>query len=245
MSSLSGHDYEHLLALAAQLLDDPAAPRSWRAVCTKLSAALDAPIAGFFEVPRTGPAFADTWPEWTRPLTAHMPPAIRRHPFMLHFGAHPDAGVCTVSDITRAADWQRSELRSALAEQFRGTDRLLAIPLDRSSHAIRALVVGRPRDDFSERDRAYAQRARPFLRAIDQRLRAKAPPEAAPDPLTRRELIVLALLAQGLTAVAIAHRLAITPHTVSKHQQSIYRKLAVHDRLSAVLTAQRLALLPA
>jgi DNA-binding CsgD family transcriptional regulator len=63
--------------------------------------------------------------------------------------------------------------------------------------------------------------------------------------LTARELRVLALLAEGLTAAAIARRLGISPHTVAKHLQNAYRKLGATDRLSAVLAGQRLGLLPA
>jgi DNA-binding NarL/FixJ family response regulator len=55
---------------------------------------------------------------------------------------------------------------------------------------------------------------------------------------------VLGLLAEGRTAATIARALAITSHTVSKHQQNIYRKLGTHDRLTTVLMAQRLNLLP-
>jgi ATP/maltotriose-dependent transcriptional regulator MalT len=63
--------------------------------------------------------------------------------------------------------------------------------------------------------------------------------------LTARELVVLTLLAEGLTATAIAHRLNISPRTVHKHQENLYRKLGTADRLAAVLRAQRLGLLPA
>jgi DNA-binding CsgD family transcriptional regulator len=63
--------------------------------------------------------------------------------------------------------------------------------------------------------------------------------------LTAREQTVLALTADGLTAEAIAHRLGISPHTVIKHQQHIYRKLGVNDRLTAVLVAQQAGLLAA
>ncbi|MGY1644477.1 response regulator transcription factor [Geodermatophilus sp. SYSU D00703] len=61
--------------------------------------------------------------------------------------------------------------------------------------------------------------------------------------LTARELTVLVLLAEGCTAVAMAHRLGCSPRTVHKHTGSIYRKLEVHDRLAAVLEAQRRGLL--
>lgn len=62
--------------------------------------------------------------------------------------------------------------------------------------------------------------------------------------LTARETAVLALLTTGLTADAIGRRLSVTAHTVRKHQQNLYRKLGTHDRLSTVLVAQELGILP-
>jgi len=67
------------------------------------------------------------------------------------------------------------------------------------------------------------------------------PPEAG--AMSCRELQVLALLAQGMLARAIAHRLSVSPRTVHKHLGSIYRKLGVNDRLVAVTVAQRKGLI--
>jgi DNA-binding NarL/FixJ family response regulator len=57
-----------------------------------------------------------------------------------------------------------------------------------------------------------------------------------------REVAVLELLGDGLTAVAIAHRLRISPRTVHKHLGRICGKLDVTDRLTSVLAAHRLGL---
>ena len=62
--------------------------------------------------------------------------------------------------------------------------------------------------------------------------------------LTPRELTVLGLLVEGLTAAAIGRRLEIGERTVQKHLEHAYTKLGVGDRLSAVLRAQHLGLLP-
>lgn len=66
------------------------------------------------------------------------------------------------------------------------------------------------------------------------------PPVAADQSgITERERDVLELLALGLTAMAIANRLQVSPRTVHRHLDNAYRKLGVHDRLLAVGAAQR------
>src|SRR6266545_4983195 len=65
------------------------------------------------------------------------------------------------------------------------------------------------------------------------------PPEAVSRyRLTPREVAVLTLLGDALTATAIARRLTISPRTVHRHIDSIYRKLRTNDRLATVLRAR-------
>ena len=54
------------------------------------------------------------------------------------------------------------------------------------------------------------------------------------DSLTRRETLVLQLLAQGLTNKQIALNLTISEHTVKFHIQSIYSKMRVNNRAEVV-----------
>jgi PAS domain S-box-containing protein len=58
-------------------------------------------------------------------------------------------------------------------------------------------------------------------------------------PLTRRELQVLRLMAQGLHTAMIAQRLHISRATVRNHVQNILWKLDAHTRLQAVAYAAR------
>ena len=51
--------------------------------------------------------------------------------------------------------------------------------------------------------------------------------------LTEREIEILCLVAQGLTDARVAEVLFISPRTVSKHLQSIYRKINVNSRSAA------------
>jgi DNA-binding NarL/FixJ family response regulator len=61
--------------------------------------------------------------------------------------------------------------------------------------------------------------------------------------LTRRELVILRLLAEGHGAGEIAERLKISPHTVRTHTQNLYAKLGCHSRLELVRLTARLGLL--
>jgi LuxR family maltose regulon positive regulatory protein len=63
------------------------------------------------------------------------------------------------------------------------------------------------------------------------------------EPLSRRELEVLRLLATGLSNKSIANTLSISVTTVKKHLQNIYGKLNVHSRTQAVDRARQLGLL--
>lgn len=61
--------------------------------------------------------------------------------------------------------------------------------------------------------------------------------------LTRREVDVLRLLAEGLNTARVAQRLDISRPTIRNHVQNIFGKLGVHSRLEAVAHATRNGLL--
>ncbi len=73
--------------------------------------------------------------------------------------------------------------------------------------------------------------------------RVRPAPASAPGPtlqrLTRRELEVLRLLAEGHRQPQIAERLVISPRTVSTHIEHILEKLGAHSRAEAVAVAYR------
>jgi DNA-binding NarL/FixJ family response regulator len=117
-------------------------------------------------------------------------------------------------------------------------------------------VAHRALDDPAESARAIAAARSKFVRCGARPhwltrvtgipLDAEAPP-GREDPakaygLTPRECDVLALLAESLTAAAIARRLGIRAGTVHKHLAALYRKLGTSDRLATVLRARALGL---
>lgn len=61
--------------------------------------------------------------------------------------------------------------------------------------------------------------------------------------LSTREKEVLEQLAEGLSYTVIAKNLFLSPSTVRKHIENIYKKLQVHNKLEAVQKARRQSLI--
>jgi len=91
-------------------------------------------------------------------------------------------------------------------------------------------------------DEVIARTRRLLDRPQGPKRRRRTDSEANVGSLTRRELQVLRLLAEGLGQPAIARELVITPKTVSTHIQRILAKLGVHNQAQAVAAAYRLGL---
>jgi ATP/maltotriose-dependent transcriptional regulator MalT len=70
-----------------------------------------------------------------------------------------------------------------------------------------------------------------------------APAQPLIEPLTPRELEVLALIAQGHSNQAIADQLVLTVGTVKSYTAAIYGKLGVRSRTQAIVLARELKLL--
>ncbi|MBO0843885.1 MAG: helix-turn-helix transcriptional regulator [Nocardioides sp.] len=120
-----------------------------------------------------------------------------------------------------------------------GADQQLSIPCF-VGNGYRAFVAAKSGDDFSDEALQLARRIQPLLALLWLQNAAleRCPDHDESSGLTGRELAVLQLLADGLTAEAIARRLGISPRTVHCHLAHVYRKLGVADRMRAVLVAQ-------
>jgi LuxR family maltose regulon positive regulatory protein len=99
--------------------------------------------------------------------------------------------------------------------------------------------------------KTFAQRV---LKAFQAEHRKKDPsePDILTEPrffeqpphhiLTRREIEILPLLAEGLSNQDIAARLYIAPVTVKKHLQNIYKKLSAKNRLEALKNSREMGI---
>ena len=68
-------------------------------------------------------------------------------------------------------------------------------------------------------------------------LAAAPPPPARHPTLSTREVEVLQLLARGLSNRAIAETLVLSPRTVERHLENLYRKTGAHNRAEAAAYA--------
>ncbi|GAB4413159.1 MAG: LuxR C-terminal-related transcriptional regulator [Anaerolineae bacterium] len=68
-------------------------------------------------------------------------------------------------------------------------------------------------------------------------------PQPLIEPLSKRELEILSLMAQGLTNIEIGQQIFISDQTVKVHTRNIYGKLGVNSRRQAVTKALALGLL--
>lgn len=141
------------------------------------------------------------------------------------------------------ADWADSPRRQGCLRVC-GIDQVATLPLSAGDDIVVAMF-GRRGADFNrddlERLRAVRDVVSDFVALTGVSL--PAGPTTGPR-LTVRETQVLALLARGYTCSRIARSTGSSPRTVEVHLGHIYAKLGVRDRLSAVLAAYDLALIP-
>jgi len=173
-----------------------------------------------------------------------------RHPLARLYASQATTRPLTVSDVAGDREWRRNPCYQATYSELDGSTRHLALPLPAPAGVARSFVVCRSGPDFTDRDREFARRLQPLLVSVDRHVTAVQHPSgpavttgAGELGLTPRERVVLSLLAEGLTAAAAARRLAISPHTVNKHRENLYRKFGTTDRVSTVLRAQKLGLI--
>ncbi|GAA2021894.1 hypothetical protein GCM10009740_08390 [Terrabacter terrae] len=174
---------------------------------------------------------------------------VRAHPLSQYYATTTDRSPVRLTDLV-AAGWGLDDDAHDAMEALGITEHQLTLPCQPHRRDFDGWVVLNE-DGFSEQDLAALTALQPLLVGLDRHVAhfaewAAVRDAPAPDAvaLTPREHVVLRLMAAGSTAEAIAARLAISPRTVHKHQEHLYRKLRASDRLSAVLAAQRLGLLP-
>jgi DNA-binding CsgD family transcriptional regulator len=184
---------------------------------------------------------------------AHENPLLRNYLETL------DGRAYRFSDVISSAELHSLALYREVYAPM-GVEHQLAFTLPSNSVRVLAIALSRRTRDYSDAERDFANRARPFL--IQAYLNAIAFESLRlPWPLsdrsgdlvtplvesliavgiTRRETEVLRLLAVGRSNHHIAAELGISDRTVGKHLEHCFRKLGVGDRSTAAARVWELA----
>jgi DNA-binding CsgD family transcriptional regulator len=166
---------------------------------------------------------------------------LHEHPLVNHYRATGSGEPVMISDFLTQQRFHRLGLYT---EFFRGipVEHQVAISLPGPDQEVIGIAVSRARHDFCDEDRALLSVLRAPLMAAMLRARRRrqagqvyaATAHSGLADLTEREIQILRLVADGRTNVSIAHALEVSPRTVAKHLEHIYRKFRVSSRAAAV-----------
>jgi DNA-binding CsgD family transcriptional regulator len=169
---------------------------------------------------------------------------VHEHPLVNHYRETGDAQPIMISDFLSRRDFHRLNL---YGEYFRRipVEHQIAFGLPFAGPELAGIALNRAQHEFTEDERALLSVIRfPLVTALQRAGKRKRAREGLATAtsgtvadLTDREIGVLRLAALGRTNSAIARALDISPRTVAKHLEHIYRKLDVNGRTSAAVLA--------
>ena len=186
-------------------------------------------------------------PQYSGPA-AHASTTLHDNPLPAYWASSEAPAPSRVSDHLPARAWRATATYTEVLGPM-GTPHMLGVPLLDAARGGPSCAVSRSGRDFSARDVDVATALQAALLVVYTRVSAAvgwcSPRPVLARELTAREVEVLTLLSEGSTAWAIARRLQVSPATVRKHLEHLYRKLEVQDRLSAVNRGRELGLVQA
>jgi len=171
---------------------------------------------------------------------------VHEHPLINYINETGDDEPVKISDLLSRQQFHDLGIYSDFFRPIR-VEHQIGFNLPPHDGLFTAIALNRPSGDFTEEDRAVLSVvATPLNRAMQRarsRLTAHLALETASSAsagnLTDREVQVLELAAQGRTNHAIARILDVSPRTIAKHLEHIYRKLGVTSRAAAVYRTAR------
>jgi DNA-binding CsgD family transcriptional regulator len=178
-----------------------------------------------------------------------------QNPLAERFLRTRDGRPLRISDISTAEQFHATDLYREFYGLL-GIEFQIAFALPSDASQLLAIAMSRCEHDFSDDERDLMTLARPHLiqcyrnslEFTEQLARVTQAAPLGPDPqalqtlgLTPAQANVLRLVATGRSSDDIAVELGISPRTVQKHLQRIYRTLAVNGRSAAAQVAWRAA----
>lgn len=186
-------------------------------------------------------------------IPAEVLATVRDHPMIVSYGREWSPGGMPMprprrmSDVVSRHDLRRTVAYAELLGPIRADRQFTILTAYAGPGVGTCWTFALDRGDFSDGTMELAIALQPLLvsleRAQDALFAAHRPRAVDDHGLTPREIEVLALVAEGLTASAIGSVLRISTLTVRKHLENTYRKLGENDRLLAVRRAQEFGLI--
>jgi DNA-binding CsgD family transcriptional regulator len=182
---------------------------------------------GELDVRRMTPVAAVTSDAAAVDLAAFAPHASA-HPLIAHHLRTGDPGPLRLSDFVSA---HRLRGLGVYVDFYRplGVEHALCVALPGSATTCVGIAFHRSRHDFDDDERDLVARVRPALALVARQALCEPAPE-----LTEREGEILRLVARGASNCEVGLELGISPRTVEKHLEHVYRKLGVHGRFAAM-----------
>lgn len=259
MSDVTARDLRRALDVVHQLNDDPGDEVS-RASLAALERLVGCDLAGVIasdHVARrlTGVNLAS--PEQSLRNRPGFSAMVARHPaFAAHRSGKLPMGTATaLTDLADLPTLRRLPLYVDLYRPRGTADQLLCL-VELDGRIGNVLMFNRSRPGFSRRDHELVNLLAPHLSQVLARRKRNAALRVATQHITRlaegsltnlpaltpREREVAAHVAAGATDREIARSLVISPRTVQKHLEQIYRKLELTNRggLSALVRQEDL-----
>ena len=158
------------------------------------------------------------------------------HAAALHRAGDSDSAMTAMSNSLKVAS-SEGFLRLVLDEGD-----IMRSPIHALAAALRSTSQTRDEPVFADYVQRLAQTLGPIAPAVTS---SDAIGRAILlEPLTRKEINVLQLLAEGYSNSAMAEKLFVSDSTIRTHLRNINTKLDAHNRTHAVATARRLNIIP-
>ena len=196
-----------------------------------------------------GGVFSHVVPDMDRKWYDKFAELAHENPIYQRWVRTQDGRAYRFSDVTTPEELQRTRLWKEFYEVV-GIRHQIAFTLPNEPSRVLALVLVREDRDFSDAERDFLNRARPYLiqayrNAIAYSLRAgrgtNGMEAALVDAgLSGRQAAVVRLVALGNSNRDVAARLGVSDRTVQKHLEHAFRKLGVRSRSAAASRAWEL-----
>jgi DNA-binding CsgD family transcriptional regulator len=167
---------------------------------------------------------------------------LHEHPLLVHYRTAGGSGPAKISDFVSRQRFHRLGIYSEYFRHIPVDDQIAFSMPAMAEGRMAAFAMSRSGSDFTEEDRAVLSAIKEPLSNALRRAHDRHSADAALATagsggladLTDREIQVLQLAARGRTNLAIARSFDVSPRTVAKHLEHIYRKLGVTSRAAAV-----------